>query len=127
MKASISIGELRALCELAWGERVVVLTFEPRRVRVRAAGMVSSDLFVADLDETDDDDDGVGQILAACAEKLSERAARAREMVDYYRSQAKSAEGAASHVEAKVAQIRALFAEASRAPEGDLTPAPTSG
>lgn len=105
----MSIGELRALCELAWGERVVVLTFEQRRVRVRAAGM-GSDLFVADIDETADDD-GTGAILAACAEKLSERAARAREMADYYRGQAKSAEGAASHVEAKVAQIRALLVE----------------
>jgi len=124
MERSLSIGELRALCELAWGERVVVLTFEQRRVRVRAAGM-GSDLFVADIDETADDD-GTGAILAACAEKLSERAARAREMADYYRGQAKSAEGAANCVEARIAQIRALLVE-DVAPEGDLTPAPTSG
>ena len=109
MKTSMSIGELRALCELAWRDGAVVLVFEPRRVRVRGAGLGAQDLFVADLDETDDD--GVGQILSACAEKLSERAARAREMADYYRGQAKSVEAAASHVEAKVAQIRALLVE----------------
>lgn len=116
MKTSMSIGELRALCELAWGDGPVVLAFEPRRVRVRGAGLGAQDLFVADLDETDDDDDGVGQILAACAEKLSERAARAREMADYYRGQAKSTEGAANHIEAKIAQIRALLVE-DMAPE----------
>lgn len=109
MKTSMSIGELRELCELAWAEGAVVLTFERRRVRVRAGGM-GSDLFTADLDETEEDD-GTGLILAACAEKLSERAARAREMADYYRGQAKSTEGAANHIEAKVAQIRALLVE----------------
>lgn len=99
MKTSMSIGELRALCELAWGEHGVVLTFEPRRVRVRSAELSAEHyLFTADLDEAEGDD-GAGLILAACAEKLSERAARAREMADYYRGQA------------KLAEIRALFVE----------------
>lgn len=113
----MSIGELRELCELAWGDGPVALLFESRRVRVRSTKPGAEHyLLTADLDETEEED-GVGQILAACAEKLSERAARAREMADYYRGQAKSTEGAASHIEAKVAQIRALLVE-DMAPEG---------
>lgn len=114
MKTSMSIGELRELCELAWGEHGVVLTFEPRRVRVRSAER-GVDLFCADLDETDDG--GEGLILAACAEKLSERAGRAREMADYYRGQAKSAEVGAARIDAKLSEIRALLVE-DMAPAG---------
>lgn len=111
MKTSMSIGELRALCELAWGEGPVALLFEPRRVRVRLTKPGAEHyLLTADLDETEEED-GVGQILAACAEKLSERAARAREMADYYRGQAQDAEQHAVAIEIKAAQIRALLVE----------------
>ena len=109
MKTIMSIGELRALCELAWGERVVVLTFEQRRVRVRVPGR-SGDLFAVDLDETEDGD-GTGAILARCAEKLFERAVSVREMVGYYREKAQDAEQHAAAIEAKVSQIQAMLAK----------------
>lgn len=115
MKASMGIGELRALCELAWSERPVVLVFEPRHVRVRAPDR-SGDLFAVDLDETEDGD-GVGMILARCAEKLGERAVSVREMAEYYREKAQDAEQHAAAIEVKVAQIRALLVE-DMAPEG---------
>lgn len=112
MAASMSVGELRELVEIAWGEvpGSVTLTFSAKRVA--AHDSLGSKIFVEVCDEIDEGD-GMGELLAACAAKLAERATASRGTAKYYRELAEDSVRQAERAEARLAQIRAtLDAEA---------------
>lgn len=112
MATSMSVGELRELVEIAWGEVLdsVSLTFSAKRVTV--CGSLGEKLFAADIDEGD----GTAEIIAACAAKLAEAATSARGTAKHYRVLAEDAVRQAERIEARLAQIRAMLESEMEAP-----------
>ena len=115
MKTGMSIGDLRSTVAIAWDVYAhdVTITFGPREVVVTTP---TKQLFAQKLgDLYDADEDGMGAILAACAEQMTQRAEMVRGMVQWHAQQRADAVRSAEAIEARLAEVRALVQAADEA------------